>query len=196
MIRFLFLTIAFWATLQNLTASTPADNTGGHNACPLDATEAITLPKGTRIALELQQNIKSSRARTNDQVRLTVVKDVVVDGKVVIKAGAFADGRLTQVRRKGWFGRSGLVALDITGVYAIDGQRVTLEEVPRIYEEEGRTGLSLSGIGGIAIAAVSLGQPWFLPLALIGAIIPGRDVAIPVKSGFSATVAKSIKINE
>ena len=156
--------------------------------------QTITLPRNTRISLELRQLLHSQSAREGDIVRFSVVKDVIVDGKVLVRQGAPAEGKLREVRRRSFFGRSGRIAVDVTGVYAVDGQRVLLEEEVQVFEGDGRTGLSLGLICGIAIAAISLGQPWFVAAASLGALVKGKKVTLPIKSVFQGSVARSIDI--
>lgn len=167
-------------TTTPLAASAPADT--------------VKLPKYTIVTLELYQPINSAKARTGDRVKLSVVKDVVVGGAVLIQTGAVAEGVLRRVQRRGVFGRPGLIELDITHLFAVDNQRVVLEAEHRVFEGDGRTTISVAGASAITIGSLALGFPVLLPLAAFGILIRGKDVELPVKAVFHASIAKPVRV--
>lgn len=152
--------------------------------------DTIKLPKYTVVTLELLRPLHSSGARAGDIVTLAVVKDVVVGGAVLIRQGALAEAVVRRVQRRGVFGRPGRLELDITHVYTVDRQRVVLAPEHRVFEGDSRLAIGTAGAGAIAIGALTLGFPVLLPLAAFGILIRGKDVELPVKSIFHASVAK------
>jgi hypothetical protein len=87
----------------------------------------LQLGKDTEIHLRLDQDVSSASVREGDRVRYVVVDDVLVDGVVVIPAGAAAYQRVTLVQpakngptcgdvQNGWFNLDEDVKLSSRGV--------------------------------------------------------------------------------
>jgi len=58
---------------------------------------AYTVPAGTSLSVQLPAAISTKTARVGDRVAANLTSDLVVDGKVVAKAGALLQGSVTEV---------------------------------------------------------------------------------------------------
>lgn len=94
-------------------------------ALPPDAGAAtIKVPAGTSVSLRTSQTIAPQGVKAGDSVSLVVASDVVVDGKVVIRAGAPAKGEVVQSEQRGIVGKPDRVSVQIQSVTAVDGSTV------------------------------------------------------------------------
>lgn len=107
--------------------------------------QAVVLPAGTVVYGEIEEEVTSRKRDTalGDIVRAHVWRDVVVDGAVVIEAGAPMVVNVSDLDRARVVGRKGNIELNAVSVQAVDGT-----EVPLIggYDKsgKGRKALSLS----------------------------------------------------
>lgn len=63
--------------------------------------KAYTVDAGVKIPLSLMNTLSSKQASEGDHVYLETMFPVLVDGKIVIPAGAYVNGTVTQVKRPG-----------------------------------------------------------------------------------------------
>ena len=57
----------------------------------------VILPAGTLVTLELNQEVSSEEVEVGHSLEFTVRNDVKVNGKVLIRAGSVAEGRVSKV---------------------------------------------------------------------------------------------------
>jgi len=93
--------------------------------CDLMA-EKVTIPSGTNVILKTTAHISTETKRRGDQVNVIVAYDVIVKDKVVIGAGASANGIITNADTKGMFGSAGKIGFEIRNTNAVDGVAVPL----------------------------------------------------------------------
>ena len=86
-----------------------------------------TIPAGTAVQLRLNQTLSSSTAKTGSFVSLSVVNAVVVNGETVIKAGAQAEGQVSNAKKAGIIGSPGSIGITVTSVTATDGTKIPLQ---------------------------------------------------------------------
>jgi hypothetical protein len=80
--------------------------------------DAVVLREGTPIKLKLLHTLNSKTVVVDDPLNFAVVEDVVVDGNVVIKAGAPATGRVLRAKPARTFGRGAELRLHLDHVRA------------------------------------------------------------------------------
>ena len=116
--------------------------------------ETVSVPSGTRVFIELDQEVTSKKKhnRTGNFVRAHVWRNVVVDGRTVIEAGAPAFVKIGEIKSAKVAGIKGQLELEALQVTAIDGADVDLEG-----------GYDQSGKGRMALS-ISLAVFIFLPL--------------------------------
>lgn len=117
----------------------------------------MRLPHGTPIYVELDQKVTSSTKdfSEGDKVKAHVWRDVVVDGRTLISAGAPVDVRISELKKRKVAGIKGQLELEAISVDAVDGTQVMLDGG---YDKEGRHRIGL---------AVSLGAIVAWPLIFI-----------------------------
>lgn len=93
------------------------------------AQTSATIPAGTYVYGELDERVTSKKKETTagDIVRARVWRDVVIDGRVLIKAGSPMITRVSHVKPAKIAGRKGEVFLDAVSTRAVDGSEVLLD---------------------------------------------------------------------
>ena len=98
-------------------------------APPFLGTEnGISLWAGTPVVLELNQNLNLEPSSEGNVVRLKVVQDVIVNGKILIRSGVAAYGRVRRIER---CSDADCTAFFIVAesVAAVDGQMINLNSI-------------------------------------------------------------------
>lgn len=93
------------------------------------AAQSLTVPAGTPVYGELDQSVSSKKRKTTvgDIIRAHAWRNVVVDGKVVIKAGAPMVVRVSHVKGAKVAGIKGDLELEAVSVRAADGTDIMLD---------------------------------------------------------------------
>lgn len=109
-------------------ASSPA--VAQSTAAPLVVGDATTpsnvLRSGTEINMRTRTELSSRTNRVGERFELEVTDPVTLNGQVVIPAGSVAVGEVTRVRRKGMWGRRGILETRLVHVRVGDRQiRIT-----------------------------------------------------------------------
>ena len=107
--------------------------------------QGVKIPMGTTVYGELDQNVSSKKRKTavGDIIRAHAWRDILVDGHIVVKAGAPVVLRVSHMKSAGVAGRKGSLALEAVSVRAVDGSDVLLDGG---YDKsgKGRVGLSVA----------------------------------------------------
>lgn len=137
----------------------------------------VTLPAETLIKVALNTTINSGEAQVGDKVVYRVTEDVMVDGRVVIPAGASSMATVTEVTSAGRLGRDGRVLVDFGEISSLDGTQIALN-VDETATEKNR---SLEFAAGASMAGVIL----LGPVGLVsGYFVRGKDVQIEANTQF------------
>jgi hypothetical protein len=142
--------------------------------------ETVPVPAGTRVFLELDQEVvsKKTRNRPGSYVQAHVWSDVVVDGRTVVAAGTPALVQIGRIKGAKVAGIKGKVELKALSVPAADGTNLILRGG---YDQIGRSRMALS----IALAVVI-----FAPLIFI----PGKNAKLWPGTVFDAAVANAVDV--
>lgn len=137
------------------------------------------LRAGTEVPLRLEENLSSNdkTIREGQQFHLTVANDVMLGNMVVIPAGSPATGEVTDLRRKGMWGKSGHIAARVLNVRVGD----RLIRLTGTFDEHGTTGTA-----GV-VAAVA-----FVPIA--GFFMTGTSAKIASGAGIKAFLDEDLAI--
>lgn len=138
---------------------------------------SITIPAGTPIVLKNTETINSSNITIGSTVSFVVVSDVVVDGKVIVKAGSLADAQISYSKKKNYAGIAGEVVVSDFSVHAVDGTYIPL-----------RATLSSRGEDKVGM---SVGLGFFLCMLFL--LVKGEDAVIP--SGATKSVYTMSDVN-
>ncbi len=147
------------------------------------AADTVRVPGGTTIYCVLDQDLTTRRKSADfvlegDYVRALVAEDVIVDGRVVIAAGAVVHGKVSRAKRAKIAGVRGKLRVAATSVTGVDQQAVAL-----------RGGYDRSGKGRVALAA-SLAAVVAWPLIFI----KGKQAHLPRGVVFDAQTAVPIEV--
>ncbi|MCO6479430.1 MAG: hypothetical protein J5I94_22540 [Phaeodactylibacter sp.] len=91
----------------------------------------VELRAGTLILLELSERIQSDAMTVGQLVKFKVSTDVVVDGRVAIRTGALALGRVKSISQS-TYNNPEEIHIEVTSVQAVDGQQIALNGTEQI----------------------------------------------------------------
>jgi hypothetical protein len=124
---------------------------------PAPQFEDLVLSADSVIGLHVDTAVTSERARVEDEVLASVMRDVRVGDRVVIPAGSKAHGEVTLVERGGKLRDRARLGIRFTSIVLADGTRVPLDTETIYREGDSPTGESAAKIGGGAIGGAILG---------------------------------------
>ena len=142
------------------------------------AAEAVTLKDGTPVMLRLTEEVSTKTKNVNDAIHFEVSRDVIVDGKIVIRAGASAEGTVTSCIKPDIIGQEGTICFMANSTKSVDGQYVSL-----------RANLSRTGKSNMLLSA---GAAW--ACCPIFALIQGGVASFPVGTECKAYTENDVKI--
>lgn len=179
------------------TTTPPAGNTS--NPEPVTPPRATSIPAGTSLPMEILAQIDSEHHDVGDAWTGRVTRDVVVNGRVVVPAGAAISGVVTAINEGDDNDGNGSITLDARSVETVSGTRAIAAapiSAGASYRDEGfPTRETAIGAGaGAAIGAIVGGKKG----AAIGAAAGGaggaamgsqrRDYEVAVAAGTTATI--------
>jgi hypothetical protein len=109
-------------------AADPANAPG--TPTPNPSVAKITVPSGTHIPLVLHNAISTRSARPGDPVYFETLFPVMIDGKVVIPAGSYMSGEITESKRPGRVKGRGELMMKLTTLILPNAYMVNLNAVP------------------------------------------------------------------
>ncbi len=102
--------------------------------------QAVHVPAETLVRIRLDTEINSSRNSVGDRIRYRIVDDVIVDGRIVIPAGAEGEARVTGVQAARAFGQAGRVEIDWGFAHSFDGTPIRFNVSARAARGKPATG--------------------------------------------------------
>jgi hypothetical protein len=140
----------------------------------------VTIPAGTRIFGELQQEVSSDidEFDVGDLVTGRVWRNVVVDGQTVIAAGAPMTLQVAAIQKRRTFGRAGNVEVRAVSVMAADGSEIFLDGG---YDRKGESRVVLSSTLAALVAWPTL-------------FIKGKEAVLPPGTVFDASVPANTNV--
>jgi hypothetical protein len=129
--------------------------------------DELVVPASAVMGLQIETPVSSERAQIEDRVQARVTRDVSVDGRTAIPAGARVVGAVTLVERGGKMKERARLGVRFHTLVLADGTELPLRTETILREGESPTGESSRKIGGAAIGG-----------AIIGAIVGGKKGAI------------------
>lgn len=137
------------------------------------------LRAGTEVPLRLEEGLDSNdkTLREGQQFRMSVANDVRLGNLVVIPAGSPATGEITDLRRKGMWGKSGRIVARVLSVRVGD----RLIRLTGNFDDKGVTGTA-----GV-VAAVA-----FVPIA--GFFMTGTSAKLPAGGGVKAFLDEDLTV--
>jgi hypothetical protein len=200
------------------TAAAPSPTTASSASTPTKAL-TIEVPGGTHIPLVLHNAISTRSARAGDPVYFETLFPVMVDGHVVIPAGSYMSGEVTEAKRAGRVKGRAELGIKLTTMILPNAYMVNLNAMPsgggtgggETVDNEGKiqgdsdkasdagtvikSTAAGAGIGGIAGGARGAGVGAGIGLAAgLGAVLLSRgpDAELPRGSTVEAVIDRSI----
>ena len=114
----LILALPMAAAFAQQPANPPANDVAPVNTEITSRDGKITVPSGTQVPLVLKQGISTKNAKVGDAVYAETAFPITLNDKVVIPAGTYVQGRISEVKRAGRVkGRAELLMHFTTLVY-------------------------------------------------------------------------------
>lgn len=110
-------------------APAPAPNATGAASTPAKPSQ-IQVPSGTHIPLVLHNGISTRTAKPGDPVYFETVFPILINGKVVIPAGSYVSGEVTESKRPGRVKGRGELMIKLTTMILPNAYMVNLNAVP------------------------------------------------------------------
>ena len=177
-----------WKSLQptqtapSQPPATPATTTiapANPHVVILSSPNESVLRAGAEVPLRILETINSNNKslREGARIRMEVAQSVMLGSTVVIPAGSQATAEVTEVRRKGMWGKSGRIEARALSVRVGD----RLIRLSGTFDDKGVTGTA-----GVVTAIA------FVPIA--GFFVTGTSANIPAGSGVKAFLDEDLRI--
>jgi hypothetical protein len=167
------------ATPQATTSTQAVVSSPAPQAVIISPPTSSVLRAGTEVPLRLEEGLDSNdkALRVGQQFRMSVASDVRLGNSVVIPAGSPATGEITDLRRKGMWGKSGRINARVLSVRVGD----RLIRLTGNFDDKGVTGTA-----GV-VAAIA-----FVPIA--GFFMTGTSAKIPAGGGVKGFLDEDLQI--
>ena len=118
---------------------------------------AQKVPAGTPITVRTDSQINSASAHVGQTFRANLVKNLVIHGKTIAKAGAPAKGKVTYAKSSGRLHDPGQVTIRLTSLQLANGKTLALSTSGFHAEGKSHTKSNVTKIGGGAAAGALIG---------------------------------------
>lgn len=118
---------------------------------------AETVPAGTRITVRTDSQINSAHAHVGQSFHANLVKDLVVKGKTIAKAGAPAKGKVTYAKSSGRLHEPGQLSIRLTSIQLSNGKTLPISTSAFRAKGKSHTKSNVTKIGGGAAAGALIG---------------------------------------
>lgn len=148
---------------------------------------ALTIKKGTVVTLVFDQALTSKTAHVGDKVKFHVADDVSVGGRVVIRHGTQVWATVSQVNKRGRFGKNAQLKLDISPIHTM-GMEVPLQPRQKgnmIGGTRGTKAAGAAGAGALVLGPIGLGAGYFVVGKAVN-VQPGQKLETQVSETVSS----------
>lgn len=143
---------AVWALLFSLAAITA-----------LAQTSRITVPRKTKVELQLLENLDSKNSRTGQKVGFRIAEDVIVDGMVIFVKDTPVVGRIKFAQPSKTNGRPGVLQVVTATLPATDGTEISMfGEIVQSGRHRSESAGIATIIGGAGFLAMRGRQAYYL----------------------------------
>jgi Bacterial conjugation TrbI-like protein len=122
--------LLFWLLLAGTAIGLAQDSASppANKAAASSATTAtgVTIPAGTKVPLSLKQAISTKSAKEGDAVYCETAFPIVLDGRMLIPAGTYVQGKISHVQRGGRIKGRAEVLMHFTSLIYPNGYTVML----------------------------------------------------------------------
>ena len=157
-------------------AAAPASPNAASAASTPAKTPQIEVPSGTHLPLVLHNGISTRTAKPGDPVYFETIFPIMINGKVVIPAGSYVSGEVTESKRPGRVKGRGELAIRLTTMILPNAYMVNLNAVPSQAGTGG--GETVNGEGQVVGDSDKKGD--------LGTVIDATEVGTGVGAGVGA----------
>jgi hypothetical protein len=129
--------------------------------------EEVTVREDAVIGIRLDNAVNSETAKVEDRVTARVSRDVNVDSRTAIPAGATLEGTVTLVERGGKFKERARLGIRFTTLVLTDNTRLPIQTETIFRDGDSPTSEAASKVGASAVVG-----------AILGAVIGGKKGAV------------------
>lgn len=166
------LLIAFAAGDAAALAQQPTRTVAARRCC--------RLASGTVVMVELAEPVSTKTHKAGDTFAIRLSEPVVVQGQIVLPAGAKGVGEVTDAAKPGLGGKGAKLVLSARSLTGPGGRVLPLKGLQ----------LAVNGKGhGMAATALGVGGIGFAPLGLAGIVMRGGDADLPAGTQATAKLA-------
>jgi hypothetical protein len=115
-----------WAQTAANVSSKSVANPNSATSAPAAAAETLTIPAGTKVPVALKHAISTKGTRTGDAVYAETTFPVVANNRVLIPAGTYVQGRISEIQRGGRVKGRAQVLMHFTSLIYPSGYTVIL----------------------------------------------------------------------
>ncbi len=210
--------------LGGLAVAQQAPEVRDNNSVRTRPAATITVPAGTQIPLRLAQGISTKSAKVGDAVYAETVFPITENDRIVIPAGTYVQGRITEVRRPGRVKGRAEFLMHFTTMIFKSGYTVMLpgavENVPgaehqRVKDEEGTiqeegtkgrdagtvaktagTGAAIGGVAGQSVKGAAIGGGLGSAAGLAAVLLTrGPDVNFPPGTSIQMVLQRPLSLD-
>jgi len=121
------------ATPPPATAVSPPPAVAAQQVVPASTAvkpQRIVVPVGTHLPLVLHNGVSTRSAHPGDPIYLETLFPILVDGRIVIPAGTYVSGEITEAKRPGRVKGRGEIMLRLNNMILPNGYQVSLLATP------------------------------------------------------------------
>ncbi len=165
-----------------------------------------TIPAGTSISVQLPAAISTKTAKVGQRVSANLSNDIVVDGKVVAKAGSPVQGSITQViSGSKTIGGKPTLGLTFDSITSMGGDRPMNARITQVADKSDKGGDTAKIAGGAVAGGVVGHQISHKNGAVIGALIgaaagtaaaknTGKELVLPAGTVVGMTLESPVTV--
>ena len=149
-IALVMLSLAVFLAGGNLSyaqqpATPSSENSPGADAAVKTQPAMLTVPTGTRLPLILHNAITTHNAKPGDPVYLETLFPIVIKDRILIPAGSYVQGEITEAKRPGKIKGTGEIRLRLNTMILPNGYTVNFNAVPTNAGTGGNEGTDAEG---------------------------------------------------
>ena len=129
------------AQAQSATGQTPP----AADTPPKAAPEKYLVPSGTRLPLVLHNAVTTRNAKPGDPVYLETLFPIVINDRILIPAGSYVQGEITEAKRPGKVKGTGEIRLRLNTMILPNGYTVNFNAIPTNAGTGGNEGTDSEG---------------------------------------------------
>jgi len=148
----------------------------------------VTIPVASLVKVSIQTSLNSEKNNLGDPVPYILSEDFIVNDILVAPAGTEGEGWISKIRRKGNFGKSGMIQIDFGSITSLDGTSIPLTLGDKAVQENKAFAYA---VGTSIVGLVALG-----PIgAVAGFLINGEPAKVESGSILFVETAQEVVVS-